>query len=335
MMRNRGLVRPLLAGGIALASLLVSFGASIGAAFAQTFPTRTIKIVVPYPAGGPTDVLARLVAERMAPALGQAVIVESHPGGAGGAVGAKFVASADPDGYTLLISQVGALTISPAIYRDPDHEWTRLLAPVALVAVSPQLLAVTPSLPVKSVAELLAYARANPGKVNFGSAGIGSQPHLLGELLKLSAGVNIVHIPYRGSAPAITDLLGGQIQMMFDTPVVLLPHIRAGKLRPLAITSQARSPQLPDVPTMAELGLPRLQTMLWSGMLAPAGTPAAIVTKLNAVLNETLATAEAKESLAKLGAEPKAMSAEAFAEFMQEETKRWAAIVAQAAIKPE
>jgi tripartite-type tricarboxylate transporter receptor subunit TctC len=324
----RSAIAALVAGAIALAN-------AVGPAHTQPFPSRPIKIVVPYPAGGPTDVLARLVAQRMAPLIGASVIVEDRPGGAAGSVGAKTVASADPDGYTLLIAQVGTLTISPAIYKDPEREWTRLFAPVALVAVSAQLLVVTSGLPVNSVPELLAFARANPGKVNFASAGVGSQPHVLGELLRLVGDVNIVHIPYRGSAPAITDLLAGQIQMMFDTSVVLLPHIEAGKLRALAITSETRSPQLPNVPTMAELGMPRLQTMLWSGLLAPAGTPAPLVAKLNAALNEALGSAEAKQSLQKLGAEPKAMSAAEFAAFMDAETRRWATVVAEAGIKPE
>ncbi len=300
---------------------------------AQAWPTHPIKIIVPYPAGGPTDVLARLVADRLSPRLGQSIIVESRPGGAGGTVGAKAVSSAEPDGYTLLISQVGALTISPSIYQSPDV--SRSFAPVALVAVSPQLLVVTPSLPVTSVAELIAYAKAHPGKVNFGSAGVGSQPHVLGELLKLVADIKLTHIPYRGSAPAITDLLGGQIQMMFDTPVVLLSHIQAGRLRALAITSPARSPQLPDVPTMAESGLPRLQASLWSGMLAPIGTPPAVVAKLNAAFNAAMDTPDTKASLQKLGAEPNPMSPEEFGRFLAAETHKWSAVVAEAGIKPE
>ena len=306
-----------------------------GDARAQTYPNHALKIVVPYPAGGPTDVLARLVAEKLSSMFGQSVIVESRPGGAGGTVGAKAVASADPDGYTLLISQVGALTISPSIYKSVDYELSKAFAPVALVAVSPQLLCVSPTLPVKSVAELLAYAKANPGKVNFGSAGVGSQPHVLGELLKLVGGVNMTHIPYRGSAPAITDLLAGQIQMMFDTPVVMLPHIEAGKMRALAITAPARSPQLPDVPTMNESGLPRLEATLWSGMLAPAGTPAGVVARLNATFNEGMNSPDMRASLAKLGAEPRALSPDAFARFLAAETQRWAAVVAEAGIKPE
>jgi tripartite-type tricarboxylate transporter receptor subunit TctC len=206
---------------------------------------------------------------------------------------------------------------------------------VALVAVSPQLLTVTPSLPAASLGELIGYAKQHPGKVNFGSAGVGSQPHVLGELLKLVADIRLTHIPYRGSAPAITDLLGGQIQMMFDTPVVLLSHIQAGKLRALAITSPARSPQLPDVPTMAESGLPRLQASLWSGLLAPLGTPAPVVARLNSAFNAAMNTPETKASLRKLGAEPNAMSPEAFSRFLAAETRRWSAVVAEAGIKPE
>jgi len=302
---------------------------------AQAWPTRAIRLIVPYPAGGPTDVLARLIADRLSPLLGQSIIVENRPGGAGGTVGAKVVSSAEPDGYTLLISQVGALTISPSIYQGPDADVAKSFVPVALVAVSPQILAVTPSLPVTSLAEFIAYAKASPGKVNFGSAGVGSQPHVLGELLKLVVDIKLTHIPYRGSAPAITDLLGGQIQMMFDTPVVFLSHIQAGRLRALAITSAARSPQLPDVPTMIESGLPRLQASLWSGLLAPAGTPAAVVARLNAAFNTAMNTPETKASLQKLGAEPNAMSPDEFGRFLAAETRKWAAVVTEAGIKPE
>jgi tripartite-type tricarboxylate transporter receptor subunit TctC len=332
MAAMRAFVAAILTVAIAFCSL-ASFSAQN--ASAQAWPTRPVRIVVPYPAGGPTDVLARLVADRMSPLLGQPVIVENRPGGAGGTVGAKVVSSAEPDGYTVLISQVGALTISPSIYQGADADVLKAFAPVALVAVSPQLLVVTPSLPVTSVAELIAYAKQHPGKVNFGSAGVGSQPHVLGELLSLVAGIKLTHIPYRGSAPAITDLLGGQIQMMFDTPVVLLSHIQAGRLRALAITSAARSPQLPEVPTMAESGLPRLQASLWSGMLAPAGTPAAVVARLNAAFNAAMNTPETKASLQTLGAEPNAMSPEAFGAFLAAETRKWSTVVAETGIKPE
>ncbi|HEU5277062.1 MAG TPA: tripartite tricarboxylate transporter substrate binding protein [Xanthobacteraceae bacterium] len=321
-----------------LVTIILVLGVVFGAgavSSAQTYPSRPIHLIVPYPAGGPTDVLARLVGGKLSAMLGQPVVVEDRPGGAGGTVGAKAVATAEPDGYTLLISQVGALTISPSIYRVPDLAGAKAFAPVALVAVSPQLLCVTPSLPVKSLPELIAYAKANPGKVNFGSAGVGSQPHVLGELLKLVADIKLTHVPYRGSAPAITDLLAGQIQMMFDTPVVMLPHIEAGKMRALAITSAARSPQLPNVPTVLEAGLPRLQANLWSGLLAPAGTPPEIVAKLNVTFNEGMNTPEMREALRKLGAEPQAMSPDAFGRFLASETQKWSTVVAEAGIKPE
>jgi tripartite-type tricarboxylate transporter receptor subunit TctC len=309
--------------------------AAVAAASAQTYPTRTIKLVIPFPAGGPTDVLARLLADKMAPMLGQKIIVESRPGGAGGSVGAKSVTASDPDGYTLLLSQAGALTISPSINKSLDYEPLKMLAPVALAAISPQILAVTSSLPVKSFAELIAYGKANPGKLNFGSAGVGSQPHLLGELSKIVGDFNMIHVPYRGSAPAIIDLVAGQIQVIYDTPVVLLPHIEGGKLRALAVTTEARMPQLPDVPTMKELGYPRLTTYLWTGLLAPPHTPPAIVDKINATLNEAEKSPDLKANMAKLGAEPRAMTVAEFTAFMTEETKKWAEVVEKAGIKPQ
>jgi tripartite-type tricarboxylate transporter receptor subunit TctC len=323
--------------GRTLLAFLLAAGCGLAAApaSAQTYPTRTIKLVIPFPAGGPTDVLARLLADKMTPMLGQNIIVESRPGGAGGTVGAKAVSVSDPDGYTLLLSQAGALTISPSINKTLDFEPLKMLTPVALAAVSPQILAVTSSLPVKSFAELIAYGKANPGKLNFGSAGVGSQPHLLGELSKIVGDFNMTHVPYRGSAPAITDLLAGQIQVIYDTPVVLLPHIEGGKLRALAVTTEARMPQLPDVPTMKELGYPRLSTYLWTGLLAPPHTPPAIVDKINATLNEAERSPELQASLAKLGAEPKAMTVAEFTTFMTEETKKWAEVVEKAGIKPQ
>jgi tripartite-type tricarboxylate transporter receptor subunit TctC len=309
--------------------------AAVVPASAQSYPTRTIKIIVPFPPGGPTDVLARLLAEKMSPLLGQNIIVESRPGGAGGTVGAKAVSASEPDGYTVLLSQAGALTISPSINKSLDFEPLKMLTPVALAAISPQILAVTPSLPVKSFAELIAYGKANPGKLYFGSAGVGSQPHLLGELSKIDGNFSMTHVPYRGSAPAIIDLLAGQIQVIYDTPVVLLPHIEAGKLRALAVTTETRMPQLPDVPTMKELGYPRLSTYLWTGLLAPPHTPPLIADKINATLNEAETSADMRANLAKLGAEPKAMTRTEFTEFMTAETKKWAEVVAKAGIKSQ
>jgi tripartite-type tricarboxylate transporter receptor subunit TctC len=301
---------------------------------AQDYPTRPIHVIVPFPPGGPTDVVARIMANSASPILNQSIVVESKPGGAGGTVGSKFVASSDPDGYTLLISQVGSLTITPSLYK-LDYDPLKNLAPIAIVAQSPQILTINSGLPVRSLDEFIAYAKANPGKVNFASAGVGTQPHLLGELLQLLANIKLVHVPYRGSAPAITDLLAGQIQMMFDSPSVMLPHIEAGKIRALAVTSESRIPQLPDVPTVSEAGYPRLAATLWTGLLAPAGTPAPIVQKINAAVNDGLATAEAQEALHKLGVDTRRVTPQEFAAFMAAETHKWAEVVSQAGVKGE
>jgi tripartite-type tricarboxylate transporter receptor subunit TctC len=266
--------------------------------------------------------------------LGQSIVVESRPGGAGGTVGGKIVATADPDGYTLLISQVGALTITPSLYK-LDYDPLKDFAPVAIVVQSPQILTVSPAVPANSLAEFLAYARSNPGKVNFASAGVGTQPHLLGELLQIVGNVKLVHVPYRGSAPAITDLLAGQVQMMFDSPSVLLPHIEAGKLRALAVTSERRIAQIPAVPTVAEAGYPQLAATLWTGLLAPAGTPQPIVEKLNSAINAGLKAPEAQESLHRLGVATRAITPQEFSAFMAAETRKWAQIVSKAGIKGE
>jgi tripartite-type tricarboxylate transporter receptor subunit TctC len=324
MISRRGALSLIAAGSVLAASPVA----------AQNYPSRLIRIIVPFPPGGPTDVLARIVADRLAQVLGQPVIVEARPGGAGGTVGAKAVAAADPDGYTLLISQVGALTIAPSIYK-LDYDPIKNLTPVALVVASPQILVVNPSLPVRSVAELVGYAKANPGKVSYVSPGTGTQPHLLGELFKLEAKIALLHLPYRGSAPAITDLIAGQAQMMFDSPSVLLTHIQAGTLRALAVCAAGRSPQLPDLPTIAEAGYPGLEATLWSGLLAPAGTPADIVGRINAALAEGLKAPEAQAALGKLGLTAQSMTPTEFAAFMAAETKRWAEVVKAAGIRLE
>jgi tripartite-type tricarboxylate transporter receptor subunit TctC len=310
------------------------FLAALLPAAAQSYPTRIIHLIVPFPPGGPTDVVARIVANSVAPILGQSIVVENRPGGAGGTVGGKIAATADPDGYTLLISQVGALTITPSLYK-LDYDPLKDFAPVAIVVQSPQILTVNPAVPANSLAAFLDYARNNPGKVNFASAGIGTQPHLLGELLQVVGNVKLLHVPYRGSAPAITDLLAGQVQMMFDAPSVMLPHIEAGKLRALAVTSERRIAQIPAVPTVGEAGYPQLAATLWTGLLAPAGTPQPIIEKLNSAINDGLKTAGAQDSLHKLGVESHAVTPQEFSAFMAAETHKWAQVVAKAGIKGE
>ncbi len=317
----------------ALLAALSFVGAGMPAV-AQSYPTRPIHLVVPFPPGGPTDVVARIVANSIAPILGQPIVVDNRPGGAGGTVGGKLVATADPDGYTLLISQVGALTITPSLYK-LEYDPLKDFAPVAIVVQSPQILTINPSVPANSLAELLAYAKANPGKINFASPGIGTQPHLLGELLQIIGNVKFIHVPYRGSAPAIIDLIAGQVQVMFDSPSVMLPHIESGKLRALAVTSENRVAQIPTVPTVSETGYPQLAATLWTGLLAPAGTPQPIVQKLNSAVNEALKTPDAQDSLHKLGVASKVVTPQEFGAFMGEETHKWAQVVAKAGIKGE
>lgn len=294
----------------------------------QTYPTRAIRIIVPFPPGGPTDVVARIVANSISPILGQSVVVESRPGGAGGTVGGKVVADADADGYTLLISQVGALTITPSLYK-LDYAPLKDFAPIAIVAQSPQVLTVNPAVPAHSLAELVAYAKTNPGKVNFASPGIGTQPHLLGELLQIVGHVKLLHVPYRGSAPAIIDLLAGQVQVMFDSPLVMLPHVEAGELRALAVTGDSRLAQIPNVPTVAQAGYPALTATMWTGLLAPAGTPEPIIQKLNSAVNEGLKAAVAQASLHQLGLENRAVSPQEFKAYMTAETHKWAEVGAR------
>jgi tripartite-type tricarboxylate transporter receptor subunit TctC len=302
-------------------------------AVAQAYPNRPIKIVIPFAPGGPTEFVLRLVADRLTAVLGQAVVIENRPGGAGGTVGAKSVAVAEPDGYTLLFSSPGPLVTAAAIYKNLDYDPIKSFAPIAMVIYAPQMLVVHPSVPANSLPELIAYAKNNPGKITFGSSGYGTQPHMLGEMLKLMADIDIVHVPYRGAGQSVTDLLAGQVQMIFETTAILLPHVEGGQLRALAVAAEARSPLLPGVPTTAESGYPKLLASFWSGLLAPAGTPPGIVEKLNVAVNEILKSKEAQAGLARLSAEAKIGSPQDFAAFIAVEAPRWAAIANATGIK--
>jgi tripartite-type tricarboxylate transporter receptor subunit TctC len=304
-------------------------------ASAQVYPTRPINIIIAFPPGGNTEGIVRFLAERLSLSLGQPVIVENRPGGAGGSVGTKSVASAAPDGHILLLSPPGPLVVAPLIYKNLGYEPAKAFAPIGTLMSIPQMLVVNPTVPVKSMQELVAYAKANPGKLSFPSPGYGTQPHLLGEMFKLMAGVEIVHIPYKGPAPAVTDLLAGQVQMYFESVGLMIPHIEAGKLKAIAVADEARDPQLPNVPTTIESGFPKLQATFWSGILAPAGIPPIIVNRLNAEINKIMKTKEAEAILAKLSARPKVGSPEDFAAFMAAETQKWAAVVTAANIKAE
>jgi len=312
--------------GFAVFAAMLALGISSAQAIAQSYPTRPIKMVVPFAPGG-ADVIARLVGDQLSAGLGQPVVIENRPGGAGGTVGTKSVTTAEPDGYTLTLASPGPITVAPAVYKNLDYDPIKQLAPVAMIASSPVVMVVHPAVPAKTVREFVAYAKANPGKINFASPGFGTSSHLFGELLKQRTGIDIVHVPYRGATPAIVDLVAGQVQMLFDNVRNVQSFIQAGKLRPLAVTGARRSREMPDLPTMAEAGIDGwFDGYYWNGVLTPAGTPAPIIEKLNVVINDGLRGREMPAALARLGMEPKGGSPQDFAAHIAAELERWTAV---------
>lgn len=310
----------------AMLAIALGVGLCAHAAPAQTYPDRPVRIIVPTPPGGPVDAVARALAHAIGPFLAQALVVDNRAG-AGNTIGSKEAALADPDGYTLLFSSASGLVIAPMLHAQAGYDPIRSFAPIALVAESSNILVVNPSLPVTSVRELVAYAKANPGKVNFSSGGIGVLPHLIGEMFKARAGLDIVHVPYRGGGPSIADVLGGQVDMTFEGSSVLLPLIQAGKLRALAVTSAKRIPQLPDVPTMIEVGYPGFSSTSWTGLLAPAKTAPAIIAKLNAWVNAAVASPEFGAALSALSSQPIGGPPQALTDVIVADTDKWAPIV--------
>ncbi|MEA2990601.1 MAG: hypothetical protein QOG83_3312 [Alphaproteobacteria bacterium] len=296
---------------------------------AQPYPNKPVKIVVPLTPGSPVDVVGRLVGQHMSTVLKQPVIVENRPG-AGATIGARSVAGAEPDGYTLLHSAANHV-IAPSAYKNLSYDPIKDFSPVGAVATSPFVVVVTPSLPVRTVPELIAYAKANPGKLNWGY-GLGTSPHLIGELFKHITRTDIAAIPYKGGAQAVTDMLGGQIHMNIGTTATLVPLVQSGKLRAIAVIGEGRYPDLPDVPTMAESGVP-LALTFWTGLLAPAGVPAEIVGKLNATLNDVLRSRELKDSMAKLGVQPNPGTPQDFGNFLLAEMKEWSSAVMVTGVK--
>jgi tripartite-type tricarboxylate transporter receptor subunit TctC len=302
-------------------------------ALAQPYPNHPIRIIVPTPAGGPVDVMARLIGNTLPATLGQSVIVENRPG-AGNTIGSRAAAAADPDGYTLMVSAASGLIMSPMIYKNAGYDASSF-APVALIAETPQVLVINPQLPFKSVAELVAYAKANPGKLNYSTGGAGTLPHLNAELFKKETGTQIVHVPYKGGGPSLTAVIAGEVQMTFDTLATSLQLINEGKLRALAVVSPKRAAELPEVPAMPELGLPAVSSGAWSALLAPRDTPPDIIAKLNAATNAALVAEPMKSALAKLGAQPRGGPPQALAEHMAREQKKWAPIVQALNLKVE
>ena len=297
-----------------------------GAARADDYPSRPVKIIVPTPPGGPVDVIARLTANYLQGALSQAFVVENRAG-AGNTIGSKDAAAAAPDGYTLLYSAASGLIVAPLLHPDAGYDALSSYDPIALVGATSNILVVNPAVPANTVAELVAYAKANPGKVNFASGGVGVLPHLIGEMFKTRAGIDIVHVPYKGGAPSINDLVAGNVQMTFEATSVLLPLIKAGRLRALAVTAAKRIPELPDVPTMVESGYLGFVTNAWSGLLAPAHTPQPIIAKLNAAINEGLKTPELTAALTKLSYEPLGGTPQKFTDTMKADLAKWSPLI--------
>ena len=317
---------------IATLTLLVAAFATglVAAAHAQPYPSRPIKMIVPFPPGGPVDVMGRVVVQRLSVSLGQ-VVIDNRPG-AGGTLGSRAAAMADPDGYTLLFGSATTLAAAPALYSNAGYDPVKSFAPVGMISSVPFVLAVAPHVRARTVAELVALAKASPGKLNFG-APTGTLPHLTSEMLKLRAGIEIVHIPYRGAASAITDMLSGQMDMAFEPISVMVGHVREGKVIPLAVTWATRSPELPDVTTMVESGYAGFVSMSWTGVVAPAGTPPDVVAKINRAIIESFRSNEAAESLARLGAEPNFGTPESFGATIAAEIPKWAETVRAAGIR--
>lgn len=311
--------RLLLAAGAALCLAAPAF------AQAQAYPTKPVRLVVPYPPGGPTDIVARVVAQKLSEQLGQQFIIDNRPG-AGGNTGAELVARSPADGYTLVVATT-AHAINPSLFKNLGYSLSKDLAPVSLLTSGPLVIVANPSLPAKNVAELIALAKAKPGELNFASSGNGQSTHLSAELFASMAGVKMNHIPYKGSAPALTDTMGGQTQLMFDTMLSAMPHVKGGKLKALAVTSATRSPVAPDVPTVAESGLPGYEAIAWNGLLAPAHTPPDVLARLSGALKKVLAAPDVKDKFEAQGFAATWTSPEDFGRFMTAEIDKWAKVV--------
>jgi tripartite-type tricarboxylate transporter receptor subunit TctC len=312
--------------------LFLSFLASEAAA--QQYPSKPIRFVIPYPPGGPLDAVARLTAQKVSETVKQPVIVDNKPG-AGGNIGADIVAKSPADGYTILMGAVATHAINPTLYASIPYDPVRDFAPVTQLASTPNILIVNPSIPASNVREFIAYAKANPGKLNFGSGSTGSAGHLAGELFKSMAGIEMTHVPYKGAAPAMQDLVGGQIQLMFDNLASALGQVRAGKVKGLAVTTAKRTPLAPDLPTIAESGLPGFDISTWFGIFVPAGTPREVVDRLHAEFTRALAAPDVREKILNLGAEPVGNRPEEFAAYIKREAEKYARVIKASGAKAD
>jgi tripartite-type tricarboxylate transporter receptor subunit TctC len=300
----------------------------------EAFPNRTITLVIPFAPGGSTSIVGRVIADKMSQVLGQSIVVDNRPG-AGGTVGTRLVAKSDPDGYIILLGYTGTLAIGPSLYKEVGYDPRKDFAPIGMIGNAPSALVVHPSFAVKSVAELIAYAKANPGKVNFGSAGAGSVNHITGEYFARTAGIKLMHVPYRGTGPALTDLLGGHIPMALAPIPAIHANVAAGLLRALAVTGKTRSGLMPDVPTIAESGLTGFEASLYYGLVAPAGTPRPVLDRLNKALRAALASDEVKKQLAEDGTEITPGTPDDYADFIDKDEKKWSELVGASGVEQE
>ena len=316
---------------IVAGALLCGLAAAV---FAQAYPTRPVRFIVPFAPGGSTDTLARTLSTKLGDALGQQVVVDNRAGGNGN-IGTDLVAHAAPDGYTILLGYIANLAIGPSLYAQLPFDPVKDFAPITQLAVAPNILVVHPAVPVRNFPEFIAYAKAHPTKINFASAAVASPGHLAGELLNLAAGIHLQHVPYKGSGQAVIDLVGGQVQCMVSGMSSVMPHIKAGRLRPLAVTGSRRSPAMPELPTIAESGFPKFEATAWYGVLAPAGTPPAIVTRLHDETLRALQLPDVKERLGYVGFEIVGSTPAAFGAYIKSEIRKWAPVVKASGAKPE
>ena len=321
--------KTMLALSLAMIALLAPVAATAQGA---AYPGKPIRFVVPFPPGGGTDILSRALGQKMSQSLGQPFVIDNRPG-AGGNIGADLAAKSPPDGYTLVMGQTSNLAVNPSLYAKLPYDPIRDFAPITLVTETPIVVVVAQSSPIKSVADLIAQAKAKPGTINFASPGNGTVGHLAGELFKKMAGVDLVHIPYRGATPALTDLIGGQINLYFASAPVAMPQIKGGRIRAIAVTSRTRSPALPEVPTLAESGLTGFDASSWYGLLAPAGTPRDIIAKLHAAATQAMKESDLKDSMTAEGGEPIGNTPEQFAAFIKSEGAKWAKVVKESGAK--
>jgi tripartite-type tricarboxylate transporter receptor subunit TctC len=312
----------------------VALAAALGLAsdgLAQNYPAKPIRLVVPFAPGGPADVIGRIIAQQLNVILGQSLVIDNR-GGAGGTIGARFAATADPDGYTLMFANTSTLSINPAVYRRLDYDPAKAFAPVALIGTTSNILVVNPALPVTSIAELVAYGNANPGKLSYATPGAGTPPHMIGEMFKQRTGLDITHVPYKGGGSAIQDVVSGQVSLTFENPALALPLVLAGQIRALAVTSAARNPRIPDVPTLSET-IPGFVSASFTGVVAPAGVSRAIIARLNAAINESLKAPAVQATLDQLSVDLKPGTPEEFGAFLATEKEKWLAVAHRAKIQ--